>query len=169
MPCGLGFHPFLPKADGARLQFEAAHVWDGNAGAFPRKRVAIPAALDFRDGPRVSDRQGTDHCFDGWQGRATMRFEAPARSLLLEGSEATRFLIVYIPENADYFCVEPVTHAVNAMNLPDAAESGLWMLEPRATREISMTIRCVATPKGRPDYAGRDWTRRLPRTSDRSP
>ena len=35
MPCGLGFHPFLPRRADARLQFEAAQVWDGNAGAFP--------------------------------------------------------------------------------------------------------------------------------------
>ena len=35
MPCGLGFHPFLPAAGGARMQFEATQVWDGNAGAFP--------------------------------------------------------------------------------------------------------------------------------------
>lgn len=144
MPCGLGFHPFLPAAGVARLRFEAAHVWDGNAGAFPRERVDIPAPLDFRAGARVAGRPGTDHCFDGWPGRATIGYEAPARSVLLDGCEATRFLIVYIPAGADYFCLEPVTHAVNAMNLPDATQSGLWTLEPRATREISMTIRCVA-------------------------
>ena len=107
----------------------------GNASKFPRRS-------DFRDGPRISDRPGTDHCFDGWPGHATIRYEAPARSVLLDGCEATRFLIVYIPAGADYFCLEPVTHAVNAMNLPDAAQGGLWTLEPRATREISMTIRC---------------------------
>ena len=106
----------------------------GSASSFPRRSV-------FATVPPVSDRPGTDHCFDGWPGRATIRYESPARSLLLEGCEATRFLIVYIPAGADYFCLEPVTHAVNAMNLPAAAESGLWTLEPRATREISMTIR----------------------------
>ena len=98
-------------------------------------RVAVPASLDFRDGPRVSDRQGTDHCFDGWQGRATVSGGGTTRTLVLEGSEEARFLIVYIPEDADYFCIEPVTHAVNAMNLPDAAESGLWVLAPRETRQ----------------------------------
>ena len=41
------------------------------------------------------------------------------------------------------FCVEPVTHAVNAMNHADAAAGGLWTLKPGATREIRMTIRCV--------------------------
>ena len=141
MPCGLGFHPFLPRTSDARLEFEAARVWDGGAGAFPTMRVAVPEPLDFRNGPRVSDRQGTDHCFDDWQGRATVSGGGSKRTLVLEGSAETRFLIVYIPESADYFCVEPATHAVNAMNLPDAAESGLWVLAPRETRQISMTIR----------------------------
>ena len=141
MPCGLGFHPFLPRSADARLAFQAAHVWDGGAGAFPTMRVAVPGSLDFRDGPRVSDRQGTDHCFDGWNGRAIVNGGDPRASLVLEGSEETRFVIVYIPQGADYFCVEPVTHAVNAMNLPDAVESGLWVLAPGETRQIAMTIR----------------------------
>jgi len=140
MPCGLGFHPFLPRSEDARLAFQAARVWDGVAGAFPTMRVAVPASLDFRDGPRVSDRQGTDHCFDGWQRRATVSGD-PLASLDLAASEEARFVIVYIPQNADYFCVEPVTHAVNAMNLPGVVESGLWSLAPREMRQISMTIR----------------------------
>ncbi|MGH8204985.1 MAG: aldose 1-epimerase, partial [Steroidobacteraceae bacterium] len=141
MPCGLGFHPFLPRSGGARLALEADQVWDGCAGTFPRRRVDVPAALEFRHGPRVGDRQGTDHCFDGWRGAALVSDERSACAWRIEGCEATRFVIVYIPANAEYFCVEPVTHAVNAMNQPDAAESGLWTLKPRETRRITMSIR----------------------------
>ena len=148
MPCGLGFHPFLPRNGGARLALEAAQVWDGSAGTFPRRRVDVPAALEFRHGPRVGDRQGTDHCFDGWRGAALVSDERSARAWRIEGCAATRFVIVYIPADADYFCVEPVTHAVNAMNQPDAAESGLWTLQPREVRRISMTIRPVDAREG---------------------
>jgi aldose 1-epimerase len=161
MPCGLGFHPFLPASGGARLQMQAARVWDGTADAFPSQRVAVPGRLDFRSGPRVADRQGTNHCFDGWPGRATVSYEHAPRRLALDGCEATHSVIVYIPEDADYFCVEPVTHTVNAMNLPNAAESGLWTLEPQETRQITMSIRC--------DITGRDLPRQRSRTSDRSP
>jgi aldose 1-epimerase len=142
MPCGLGFHPFFPRSSGTRLQFEAGHVWDGSATAFPRKRIAIPAPLDFVGGPHVSARERTDHCFDGWRGRATLSEERPARVLELEACAAASFVIVFIPGDADYLCVEPVTHAVNAVNLADASESGLWTLEPGAMREVWMTIRC---------------------------
>ena len=101
----------------------------------------MPAALDFRGGPLVSEREGTDHCFDGWKRRAAVRYGQDSRTLVLDGCEATAYAIVYIPEGADYFCVEPVTHAVNAMNHPDPAAGGLWTLEPGAAREIVMTIR----------------------------
>ena len=147
MPCGLGFHPFLP-AEGARLAFEAAQVFDGRAETFPRKRVAVPAALDFRGGPRVSERRGMDHCFDGWTGRAAVSHEAGGPAWLLEGCADTRFLIVYVPDGGDYFCVEPVTHAVNAMNHPDPAESGLWVLDARESRAITLTLKGTGTFKG---------------------
>src|SRR5262245_12592346 len=141
MPCGLGFHPFLPADGGTRLRFEAAEVWDGRADAFPRKRVPVPAALDFHDGPRVAQRRGTDHCFDGWADRATVNGDETSRAWLLEGSGDTRCVVVYIPADGGYFCVEPVTHAVNALNLPPDAGSGLWVLGAREAREVTMTIR----------------------------
>jgi aldose 1-epimerase len=141
MPCGLGFHPFLPRNGGARLELEASRVWNGEVSEFPTVRVEVPAALDFRGGPPVTEREGTDHCFAGWKRRATVHYGKGPRTLVLEGSESTDYAIVYIPEDADYFCVEPVTHAVNAMNHPDPAADGLWTLEPGAMRGISMTIR----------------------------
>ena len=91
----------------------------------------------------------------------TVSDEQGPRRVILGGCAATHSVIVYIPESADYFCVEPVTHTVNAMNLPDAAESGLWTLEPQETRQISMSIRCDVTGLGLPP--------RLQRTSGPSP
>lgn len=143
MPGGLGFHPFFPRTAGTRLTLAAERVWDGGAGAFPTARVAVPPPLDFRTGPRLSDREGADHCFDGWTRRATVRDDHSRRALHLEGCDTTRSVIVYIPAGADYFCVEPVTHAVNAMNHADAAAGGWWVMAPGTTRSIEMTIRCA--------------------------
>ena len=58
------------------------------------------------------------------RGSATVSYERGPRSVVFEGCAATQSVIVYIPEHADYFCVEPVTHAVNAVNLPNPLESG---------------------------------------------
>jgi aldose 1-epimerase len=140
MPCGLGFHPFFPAPAGARLQLEAKRVWKGNVRDFPRERVAVPAHLSFAGGALLSERSGTDHCFDGWQRLATLRFAHAHYAIVLEGCEATSYVIVYVP-GGELCCVEPVTHAVNAMNLADPATAGLWTLEPTGTREITMSIR----------------------------
>jgi aldose 1-epimerase len=161
MPCGLGFHPFLPAPRGTRLRIEAQRVWDGTAGAFPSRRIAVPEELDFRNGPRIAERQGTDHCFDGWRGPAIVSYEHRAGRLVLTGCEATHSVIVYVPESGGYFCVEPVTHSVNALNLPNATESGLWTLAPHESRRIEMSIRCEPTTRGS--------SPRPSRTSGRSP
>jgi aldose 1-epimerase len=139
MPCGLGFHPFFPAFDGARLLLEARRVWDGSVHDFPRQRVPVPQHLYFGAGAQIADRVGTDHCFDGWQRRAVVSFEHWPYALVIEGCEATGYVVVYIP-GGDYFCVEPVTHAVNAINLDDPAAAGLWTLEPSGTREITTSI-----------------------------
>jgi aldose 1-epimerase len=146
MPGGLGFHPFLPRTRGARLAFEAACVASGTAEDFGTEPVAVPAALDFRDAPYVADREDTDHCFEGWHGFATVSGDRDSCAFRLDGCAATRRLIVYIPSGADYFCVEPVTHSVNAVNRPDALLTGLWRLESGERRAITMTIRPI--PKG---------------------
>ena len=140
MPCGLGFHPFFPAGEASRLRLDASHVWNGRAREFPRELVSVPAPLCFGEGALISQRVGTDHCFGGWRRRAEVTSAHSDRALVVEGCEETRYVVVYIP-GASYFCVEPVTHAVNAMNLDDPAAAGLWTLEPGAARDISTSIR----------------------------
>ena len=143
MPCGLGFHPFFPAAGGPRLRLQARSVWDGDVPAFPRQRVAVPERLDFSNGPSVTERTGIDHCFEHWQGRASMTYPDSMRRVVLEGCQDADSVIVYVPAGRDFFCVEPVTHAVNAMNLSDPADAGFWTLEPDMARRITMSLRCV--------------------------
>lgn len=148
MPCGLGFHPFLPKTEGARLAFNAARVFDGRAAEFPAATSPVGEALSFTSAPRIAAREGADHCYADWDGTAMITDDDRATSFRLEGCEATRYAIVYIPAGDDYFCVEPVTHAVNAMNHADPASSGLWRLVPGEVRGVTLTLRPLVTPRG---------------------
>jgi Galactose mutarotase and related enzymes len=143
MPCGLGFHPFFPAAETPRLRLRARSVWDGAVHAFPRTRVTVPDDLDFSNGPRISERTGIDHCFEHCQGRASITYPDSMLRIVLESCADADRMIVYIPAGADYFCVEPVTHSVNAFNLPDPADAGLWTLEPGAARRITMSLQCT--------------------------
>jgi aldose 1-epimerase len=143
MPCGLGFHPFFPTAGGPRLRLQARSVWDGGVHAFSRQRIAVPERLDFSKGPSITERTGIDHCFEHWQGRASMTYPDSLLRVVLESCADANNVIVYVPASRNFFCVEPVTHAVNAMNLPDPSDAGFWVLEAGATRGIKMSLQCV--------------------------
>lgn len=142
MPCGLGFHPFFPRACAARLRVDAGLVWDGSAPQFPRSTTRPPPHLDLAEERPVALCRGLDHCYENWDRRASIRWRGGSLRLSVEGCAATARVVVYTPRRASYFCVEPVTHAVNAFNLDDPTGAGLWRLAPRRSREIHMSLRC---------------------------
>jgi aldose 1-epimerase len=54
------------------------------------------------------------------------------------------YYILYAPVDKDFFCFEPVDHAINAHNLPGgAARNGLSVLAPGQTlsRRVSFRVR----------------------------
>jgi aldose 1-epimerase len=68
-----------------------------------------------------------------------LEIDWPARGLglTITPSQELTTTVVFTPERQDYFCVEPVSHATDAINR--APETMLW-LEPGETAEVSMTI-----------------------------
>ena len=146
--------PSLPAGGGRRAHAvrggavsgtETQARFRGNASTFPRRSVfATGRASPIGRAPITASTAG--------QAARRCATRAPARSVSLEGCEATRFLIVYIPAGADYFCLEPVTHAVNAMNLPDAAAErpvdARAASDPRNLHDHPLQIKGTLTFKG---------------------
>lgn len=133
-PVGLGWHPYFPKRPGSRLDLDVTTQWLSDANLLPTHTVP-------RDG--VHDtvaRLDVDHCFAGWHGPALIRDEH--FSLRLTASAG--HVVVYTPPDKDYYCVEPVSHANDALHLPDPARHGLVSVAPGATAEAWMTLE-VAT------------------------
>jgi aldose 1-epimerase len=57
------------------------------------------------------------------------------------------YYILYAPPGRDFFCFEPVDHAINAHNLPGgAAANGLTVLAPgeSLSRTVSFAIEEIA-------------------------
>jgi aldose 1-epimerase len=119
LPWGLGFHPWLPRSPGTRLRFEATSVWPQDDRHLPATREPrpIPDAWDFStpSSPaarlaqhrlRGLGRGGRDPA--GWGGRPASPVRAGAR-------HADR---VFAVRDAPFLCVEPVSHPVDAHNLP---------------------------------------------------
>ena len=129
-PVGLGWHPYFPKRARSRLHIELSDRWDSDATQLPTRKVAQPG-IDSD----VS-HLAYDNCFDGWKGPARIRDE----KFSLQLSSSLDRLVVFTPQDKDYFCVEPVSHVSNAIHMADPAAHGLRSLAPGETFEASMKL-----------------------------
>ena len=130
-PVGLGWHPYFPKRAHSHLHIEVAERWDSDpADELPRQAVAQPII----DAP-VSELR-FDNCFQGWQGAALIRDE----QLSMRLTSDLAYLVVFTPQTKDYYCVEPVSHVSNAIQMADPLAHGLVSLPPGQTHAGTMTL-----------------------------
>jgi aldose 1-epimerase len=114
-PVGIGVHPYFPRAADPIIAFHADGVWR-NQDSIPVAHEPVPAEWDHTNG-RSADREPLDNCFTGWDGVARLP------GLRIEADNVFTCLQVFTPAGADFFCVEPVSHAPDAINRPDLARS----------------------------------------------
>jgi aldose 1-epimerase len=117
MPAMLGLHPYFPDAARARLQAQLPRIWLTDRAALPLEETGTPPAWGF-DASRAINALPLDHCFSGWNGNATLRW--PDRTVTICATRCNH-LHVYAPVGRDFFCIEPQTAAVGALNR-DTAE-----------------------------------------------
>lgn len=133
-PVGLGWHPYFPRRARSRVHIEVSDRWDADVTQLPIRKVAQPgidsdvAHLDF------------DHCFEGWRGPARIRDERFSLQLM----SSLQRLVVYTPQDRDWFCIEPVSHVTNAIHMADPIAHGLRVVEPGASTEVSMSLEVAA-------------------------
>lgn len=132
VPAGLGLHPFLIRENDTELSCRCRAVWRTDADVLPVERIALPAAWDFSTSRRVNEVT-LDNCFDGWDGSATIVWPRRGLRMILEASDLFRHLVIYVPPERPYFCIEPVSHA--------SGEVGRLPLAPRATRSGEIVFR----------------------------
>ncbi|NKC32751.1 aldose epimerase family protein [Falsiroseomonas selenitidurans] len=135
-PMGIGWHPFLTRPAGTRLRFAATTIFGRDA-----RNLAIgprPFA-GMAGGDAVLD--GLDTHFAGWDGVAEMsRPGGPDLRLAATGDWA-RNLQVFAPRGGGVICVEPVSHAPDAVNRPAIAAHGPMLpLAPGASLHGSVTL-----------------------------
>ncbi len=138
-PAGIGVHPFFPKSHDPSLRFNATGAWQNGADALPTRHVQPPPAWQHTTARPVLESR-LDNCFTGWDGTADIA--AGPASLRIEASAVFRQIQVFTPSWADFFCVEPVTHApdvINRSNLPP--EQAMHVLQPNAT--LAGTVRFI--------------------------
>ena len=139
MPAGLGFHPYFPRD--ATTVYRGLHrgEWHTTADCLPLHLDERPAAIDWWAGQPVGSRT-VDTAYTDREG--PLRIEWPARALALtfEPTPNLPFTVVYTPEGADFFCVEPVSHATDAVN----AHAAIASLAPGETMRAAIMLHAEA-------------------------
>jgi aldose 1-epimerase len=140
LPFGLGFHPWLPRTPDTRLQAAAEAVWLEDERHLPTRKIPTKERPEWNfDSPRPLPDGWINNGFDGWNGTAHIAWPSRGLSLGIECSDALRTYILYSPgRDASFFCFEPVSHVVDAHNLPGGPKAnGLAILAPKEWAEIS--------------------------------
>jgi aldose 1-epimerase len=139
MPGGLGWHPYFPK-EGAVLSANVQTLWRSEENGIPVQPSPLDAACDLRK-PRSVAALDLDNAFKVGGGPSQLAWPGRRLKATLDASDSLGHLVVFTPVAQDYFCVEPVSHAPNAINSPLPPEiTGLRVLAPGETMSASLRI-----------------------------
>ena len=122
MPAGLGIHPFFPNTKASELNF--TEYFDQTK---PASGLTPPAKIEHR-GPMTDDP--VDYTIRRWDGTADIVHDG----LKIAMHSNARILHLYSPEEADFYCAEPISH------LP--GYFGRDILAPQETMDIFLSL-CV--------------------------
>ena len=160
LPYGLGLHPWLPRNEHTTLQADVAGVWLSHPDCLPKEHTtAFPPNWDLNAG--ISAAGGLiDNCFTGWNGIARVTW--PDQSLQLTLQQKTNnsiksvvteevsahlaspnCLLVFRKVEGDHFCLEPVSHAIDAFH--QAGQPGLRVLKKGESLTMAVSWRLATT------------------------
>lgn len=122
LPFGGGFHPWFPRSADTRLAFAAGAVWLEDESHLPTQRLPTSEHPEwcFMTARALPDTW-INNCFDGWDRFARIVQGPDAVSCTVSASDALGNAVVFSPgADSGFFCFEPVSHPVDAMNMPEA-------------------------------------------------
>ena len=135
-PFGIGLHPYFERHEPNFLQFQAGYVWAKDADDIPIHTEPDIGKFNFTEPRAIELEDLIDHCYGDWTHTATVAFPAFDRRIELRATAAFRNVVVFTPEDKDYFAVEPVSHRPDAVNPNgDPHDGGMNILAPGETLE----------------------------------
>lgn len=161
MPAGLGLHPYFPRDESTVYVGRHRREWRTAPDGLPIAPLDAVEAVDWWHGAPAGSR-----CVDTIQDlrEGALEIRQPARNLRIEivPSDALSCTGVYVPPDADFFCIEPLTHPTDAVN---RSPERMAMLAEGETLEASLLIRAGhLTPPRR--QTSPDPMRRCPTQDD---
>jgi aldose 1-epimerase len=131
MPAGLGFHPYFPRHERTVLAVQHKGEWQNDPDCLPQALIERDAPCDWWQGKPVATRM-VDTVYTDRAGPITIAWQDRQMGLTIECSPALAHTAIFVPAGADWFCVEPVSHPTNALNLGQAS-GGMHVLQPGDT------------------------------------
>jgi aldose 1-epimerase len=145
MPFGLGLHPWFDRTPGVRLMAPADGMWIAGPDVLPVTHGVPPPDASFQRFAPLP-RRLVDNCFTGWNGVAQIRWEDRGVDLHIESSPPLPYYVLFCPPLKPVFCFEPVTHPIDAFNLPEPfARAGLAVLAFGQRLSIRVTFRALVS------------------------
>lgn len=133
---GLGLHPYLPRTANTQLKAPARHVWLCNETKLPTELSALPVEWDFQQLKPLPETL-VDNGFCEWDGHCLIRQPDLGYELDCQATGSDYYLL-YCPVGLEFFCIEPVSHPVNAHHLP--GRPGLRLLEQGQTAQLAFSL-----------------------------
>lgn len=128
MPAGLGLHPYFPHKH-ARMTAQFSGFWHTRADGIPTTWERLEKTPDLLAGAIW------DTIFTGRIG--AIRIDWPTHSIEINPDADLNETVIYTPQGANFFCVEPVSHITDAIN-----RGGMRMLKPGeiCTTGVTFTV-----------------------------
>jgi aldose 1-epimerase len=102
-------------------------VWLSGHDPIPTDLVTeFPQTWDYNE-PSHLDGPLIDNCFTGWNGKATIRYPDRGLALHMHMLDCNGYTLLYRPPAQDYFCLEPITHPIDAFHMEN--KPGLALLK----------------------------------------
>jgi aldose 1-epimerase len=146
MPVGLGWHPFFPLNGGCEIQATFKTVWPATKDSIPEGPRPLPEDLDLSKG--LAPPPGLDTGFGGWERRAVITWPGMGRGLAINATGPLDYVILYTPKGRNFFCLEPVSHPINAINMdnaagPERSGGGMHVLKSGGRFGVSLSLRPI--------------------------
>jgi len=137
-PAGIGLHPFFAGAAIAKVKFKAAKFWNCDENLIPTSSQSLVLANDFSSPKSLTDLR-IDNCYSNWNGIAEISWPDFDRHITMEASSVFSNLVVYVQPENEFFCLEPVSHINNALNM--GGENAMQTLLPGENLKGTISFR----------------------------
>ncbi len=140
MPAGIGLHPYFPRTPQARVRAGVSGIWLADDQSMPLEHLGPQGAKD----PNCwlnADEVELDNIYTGWTGRAEIEWPDHGARLEMTAHGPLEFLVLFTPHGEDFFCVEPVSHCIDAFNMAAIGfpDTGMRVLE--TGERLAATVR----------------------------